>query len=173
MKTLALIAIVFVSALTGNAYAQEWSINASSCVPDNTAIQANRYLNTAGSTKFQSAATGTITLYCPIAFSGNLSSPGTLEILYADDDNTAGNNVAAQYIKMNKTTGTLTTIVTTDTDQSSPPASTFCTQSLGPNICRNTFTDTVSTSTNFYYVRIDISRNSTSANEILFGVRLY
>lgn len=43
-----------------------WSMNAASCTVGDPAVELNRYLITAGSVKHRAAASGPITLYCPV-----------------------------------------------------------------------------------------------------------
>jgi hypothetical protein len=108
--------------------------------------------------------------YCPIAFSGSLTSPTTLLITYRDSTSVGSNFVKAQLIKMNMTTGQLTTIVTVSSDQSTPG---FCDNANNISRCANSFSEAIATITNYYYVRVDIVRSSTSNQEVLYGVRLF
>lgn len=61
-----LLVVIAVAIMGTDAEASNWSMNGSSCVPGDPAIQNNSYTITGGSTTHQGGATGRITLHCPI-----------------------------------------------------------------------------------------------------------
>jgi hypothetical protein len=68
---------------------------------------------------------------------------------------------------MSTTDGTISTIATIDSDDCPTTSGT------GEN-CNATFTDSsYNTSSYYYYVRVDISRDSTSNSEYFYGATLY
>jgi hypothetical protein len=159
-------ALAVTVAFAGPARASNPTINGASCVPGDPAIQNNLYLNTAGSTSFQSTATGLITLYCPVAFPDLISTSCTdnLVVTYADTDGTATvTNITAQLIKLDKTTGSLTNIGSKlDSNSFGSTSGGTMSESLGH--CFDGFA--------YYYVRIDLNRSATTAHSTLYGVRI-
>lgn len=172
MRTAILVAVFTIASMAGvgTAHAGEFSMNGTSCVPDSSAIQANAYFGTGGTVQHSPSSLTNLVFYCPIAFSGSLTSPTTLLITYRDSTSVGSNFVKAQLIKMNMTTGQLTTIVTVSSDQSTPG---FCDNANNISRCANSFSEAIATITNYYYVRVDIVRSSTSNQEVLYGVRLF
>jgi hypothetical protein len=143
----------------------EWNVNGTSCVADAGSIRNNLNLGTAGTVKFASGKTGDIVLYCPVSFKLGFT-PSVLGLTYYDDTRTPGNHVTVQLIKMAMDTGAITSIVTIDSNNG--PVSANGKASLAAHEFTNTY-DPV----NFaYYLRIDIIRNSTTANETVYGVAL-
>lgn len=171
MKTVLVTLTLLAISLVSTAHAGEFSMNATSCTPDSSAIQGNHYLGTGGTVKHSASSTTTIVLYCPVSWSDSLSSPTTLRITYQDSTATANNFVKGQLIKMSKTGGGITTMVTVSSDQDETHG--FCNNSDSISTCSATFAEAISTSTNYYYIRIDIARTSTSNNEVFYGVRLF
>jgi hypothetical protein len=153
--------------------AENWSINGSSCVPGDPAIQNNRYLVTAGTVKHQSTATGLITLYCPITFprliGREFASPlrfRALVVTYADSDGPGTvANITAQLVRLKMGTGSLTNIgnALDSNIASSEPTS-------GSKMI--VLISHIADSNDYYYVRVDLNRSDTSASSTLFGVNL-
>jgi hypothetical protein len=131
---------------------------------DSGTIRDGLYLGTGGTVKFASGKTGDIVLYCSLA---SLDfAPSILGLLYYDDSSAAGNHVTVQLIKMAMDTGAITTIVTVDSDTG--PVS-----SQGKaNHTVHDFRDQYDPKNFAYYLRIDIIRNSPTANETVYGVAL-
>ncbi len=162
----ALALIIGIFALSTNSYAtNQWNINATSCVADAGTIQKSLYLGTGGTVKFASGKTGDIVLYCPVSFKLPFT-PSIIGMVYYDDSPVAGNHVTAQLIKMAMDTGAITSIVTIDSDKG--PG----TSQGKANHVAHEFTDTYDPTNFAYYIRIDIIRNSLTANETLYGVAL-
>jgi hypothetical protein len=162
----ALAIAIGISAISATSYAtSEWNVNGTSCVADAGSIQGNLYIGTGGTVKFASGKTGDIVLYCPVSF--NLGfTPSVLGLTYYDDTSAAGNHVTVQLIKMGLDTGAITSILTVDSNNG--PVSTHGKASL----TAHEFTDTYDPTHFAYYLRIDVIRNSTTANETVYGVAL-
>jgi hypothetical protein len=146
--------------------AASWSINGSSCVPGDPAIQNNLYLVTAGTVKHQPTATGLITLYCPITFP-TLVGEGNLRILsmtYADSDGPGTvANITAQLVKLTHKTGSLTNIGDAlDSNKSGPTSAGALLMPISHTV----------DGSDYYYVRVDLNRSDPSESVTLFGVNL-
>jgi hypothetical protein len=156
------IALCAISA-TANAF-NEWNVNATSCTADAGSIQGNLYIGTGGTVKFANGRTGDIILYCPVpqlAF-----TPSILGFTFYDDSTAAGNHVTVQLIKMDMQFGRITSVVTLD---SKPGPATKNGQATGRI---KEFTDNYDPTNFAYYIRVDIVRNSATANEIVYGIIL-
>src|SRR5438132_10689130 len=140
------------------AYAfSEWNVNGTSCVADAGSIQNNLYIGTGGTVKFASGKLGDIVLYCPVSF--NLGfTPALLGLTYYDDTSAAGNHVTVMFIKMAMDTGLISRIVTVDSNRG--PVS----SNGNANLVGQEFTDNYDPTNFAYYLRIDVLRNSTTAN---------
>ena len=165
MTKIALALAVGILALSGTVHGyEEWNVNATSCVADAGSIQNNLYIGTGGTVKFASGKTGDIILYCHVP---NLTFvPTTFGITYYDDTPARGNHVTAQLIKMDMFTGLITRIVTIDSDNG------FVSTGGNANTVGHEFVDSYDPKNFAYYIRIDIVRNSTVANETLYAVGL-
>jgi len=161
----ALAIAIGLSAIPGTSYAySEWNINATSCVADAGSIQNNLYIGTGGTIKFASGKTGDIVLYCPVPNLGFM--PSVLGLTYYDDAATRGSHVTAQLIKMEIGSGALFPIVTIDSDGGAVTA-----QGAAGTVGHE-FTDNYEPKTFAYYIRIDIIRNTPTANETVYSVSL-
>jgi hypothetical protein len=164
--TKALGAIAFgICALSAPAYAyNQWNINASSCTADAGAIRNDLYIGTGGTVKFGSGKMGDIVLYCPVP---KLNfTPTLLAVIYYDDTFISGNHVTAQLIRMDMSTGLISRVVTADSDRG--PVST----NGNANYAVQTFVHNYDSTNYAYYIRIDIVRNLTTANETVYAVAL-
>ena len=153
------------SAIPGTSYAyNEWNMNGTSCVADAGSIQNNLYIGTGGTIKFASGKTGDIVLYCHVP--NLLFTPTTFGFTYYDDTSARGNHVTAQLIKMDIFTGLITRILTVDSDNGSV-------STLGnANTVGHEFIDNYDPRNFAYYIRIDIIRNTPTANETVYAVAL-
>jgi len=115
--------------------------------------------------KFASGKTGDIVLYCPISFKLGFT-PSILALVYYDDTSASGNHVTAQLIKMYMGNGLISSIVTVDSDHG--PVSV----NGNANYVLREFTDNYDPNDYAYYIRIDISRSSITANETAYAVAL-
>jgi hypothetical protein len=136
---------------------------AAACVPGDPAMHFNRYLITAGTVKHRSGKLGLITLYCNIPMA--ITPPGTLELIYSDNDSGVNTFVNASYIKMNKSTGAITTVATTSSNSG--------TQDGTVQFVATSFSDTYDLTHHLYYVRVDIDRNRVSNVAVFYGVTVY
>lgn len=143
----------------------EWNVNAASCVADAASIRNNLYIGTGGTVKFAPGKTGDIVLYCPVSY--NLGfTPSIVGMTFYDDTSAAGNHVTVQLIKMEIDTGTITSLVTADSKPG--PVS----KNGNASRVAHEFTDKYDPTNFAYYLRIDIVRNSPTANETVYGVAL-
>ena len=108
--------------------------------------------------------TGNIVLYCAVSNPG--FNPTLLGLTYYDDTAAAGNHVTAKFIKMDMSTGGLTTLVTVDSDTGAVSKNGQAT------LVPHEFTEKYDFKNFAYYIRIDIARNSLTANETVFAVAL-
>jgi hypothetical protein len=143
----------------------EWNVNATSCVADAGSIRDNLYIGTGGTIKFASGKTGDIVLYCPVSFKLGFT-PSILGLTYYDDTSAPGNHVTVQLIKMEMDTGAITSIITVDSEHG--PVS----KDGKASLTAHEFTDTYDPTHFAYYLRIDVIRNSTTANETVYGLAL-
>ena len=152
------------------AYAfEQWSMNATSCTADAASIRNDLYIGTAGTVKFAAGKVGNIVLYCPVP---TLSwTPRSIAIQYYDDSAARGNHVRAQFIEMalgNAVgSGLIKSVVTVDTDLNG--VTTSAGNSKG---AIRTFVHSYDPKGNAYYIRVDITRNNTTANETAYAVIL-
>jgi hypothetical protein len=166
MNKAALAIAIGISAISTTSYAfSQWNVNGTSCVADAGSIQNNLYIGTGGTVKFASGKTGDIVLYCPV--SANLGfTPSLLGLTYYDDTSAPGNHVTVQLIKMDMGTGGITSIVTIDSNNGSVSANGKA------SLTGHEFEDTFDPKNFAYYLRIDVVRNSRTANETVYGVAL-
>jgi len=164
IKTALAIAIGIL-AISATSYAyNEWNVNGTSCVADAGSIRDNLYIGTGGTVKFATGKTGNIVLYCAVPNLG--FTPSVLGLLYYDDTSATGNHVTVQLIKMAMDTGAIASIITVDSNNG--PVSS---QGKASHVAHE-FTDTYDPKNFAYYLRIDITRNSATANETVYGVAL-
>lgn len=141
---------------------QVWGSSSGSCMPGDPAIQNNRYTIQSGKVSHTSTNVDLITLYCAV-HSGGFASH--LWVSYRDSDGTGANTfVDAQFIKMNRTTGALTTIGTF-------LSSSFSSTGFAQNFISFPV-EFFDASTYVYYVRIDMDRGSTSDTAIWYSASL-
>jgi hypothetical protein len=156
---------VAIAALSATSFAfNQWNVNGTSCVADSGSINNQLYLGTGGTVKFAAAKIGDIVLYCAVTDPG--FKPTLLGITYYDDSRVAGNHVTAQLIKMDISTGMITTVVKVDSESGSVSANGKA--SLVPK----TFVENYDFKNFAYYIRIDIIRNTPTANETIYAVAL-
>ena len=163
-KTALRIAIA-ISILSATSFAfNQWNVNGTSCVADSGSINNQLYLGTGGTVKFAAGKTGDIVLYCAVSNPG--FKPTLLGITYYDDSRVAGNHVTAQLIKMDMSTGLITPVVKVDSDSGAVSANGKAT------LVPKTFTENYDFKNFAYYIRIDIVRNTPTANETIYAVAL-
>jgi hypothetical protein len=136
---------------------------AAGCVPGDPAMHFNRYFITAGTVKHRSDKVGLITLYCNIPMA--ITPPKTLELVYSDDDPGAETFVNASYIKMHKSSGWITTIATTSSNNGI--------QDGAVHSVATPFSDTYDLTQYLYYVRVDMDRSRFSNIAVFYGVTVH
>ena len=158
-------AVVLVSALCAvgsQAHASNWSMNASSCVPNDTSI--SHFFVTGGSVTHRPNSTAPIILYCPITSTWGSNKPTRLAMTYMDNDPQIA-SVTAQVIRLVASNGTLSVIsrvLRNDRDK----------ELVGRHIETDLLAHTFDFKNSYYYVRVDITRTNTGAFAKLFGVSL-
>lgn len=170
IKVAIALAIGAASFCGSGAYAfEQWSMNATSCTPDAGSIRDNLYISTAGTVKFAPGKVGNIVLYCPLPM---LSwTPTSIAIQYYDDTAAPGNHVTAQFIEMSlgnaNGAGLINSVVTVDSDVLAGPTT-------GGNSrgAIRTFIHAYEPKGNAYYIRVDIARTNSAANETIYAVIL-
>jgi len=169
IKLAIVLAMGATSFLGSGAYAfEQWSMNATSCTPDAGSIRNNLYIGTAGTVKFAPGKVGNIVLYCPVP---TLSwTPTSIAIQFYDDTAAPGNHVTAQFIEMSLGdaigAGLIKSVVPVDSDV---PGPTTGGNSKG---AIRTFIHAYEPKGNAYYIRVDIARNNSAANETIYAVIL-
>jgi hypothetical protein len=133
-----------------------WSSPAASCVPDEAAIQGNRYFSSAGGVGFNSGVTSVIDLWCPVQRNTGATNPGGLWLTAGVGGTGSSTNFAkASFWSKSRSTGTATQIASVQTPASSGSFHIFV-----------NFTHTLNFNTNHYYVLGSIDRDSTQATSI-------
>jgi hypothetical protein len=168
MKTTILLCSALITLVVSRAEAGQFNINGTSCVPDASTTIPDLYHGTGGSVDFASAKTGTIIFYCPIPYDLGFT-PTKIGIVYYDDSGIADNNVNAQLVEMDMTTGLITSISGASVNSDS---GSITSGGNAATIISSAFVHTYSPSTKAYYIRVDIIRNTTSAEEKLYAVHL-
>lgn len=151
------------------AQASNWSMVGAACVPGDPAIQNNLHFITAGSVAHKPAATGLITLYCPVTGTWGDKRPTWLSITYGLNVTQSGSTatIKAQLIRLTQSNGTLSMIgspVSVRTSETTP--------SRGQRASAS-FSHPFDFKNSFYYVRVDIERNGPGSTATLYGVGLH
>lgn len=144
-----------------------WSVAGNSCVPIETAIQYNRYSIVSATIKHSTNNVDTVTAMCAVSHSSTTNA-NQIHVRYHDtDDTTAATYVQAQFIKMARSSGTVTTIVGFNSNSD-------CVSCAGTAVeeYKAFSSHTFDFDTYAYYVRIDLDRGSTSDGASLSSVVL-
>jgi hypothetical protein len=141
-----------------------WSASAAGCTAGDSTIHDSRYLVTAGSVKHQEANTDLITLYCAVH-----DRPNFVNRLWVTYRNSAGSSTALTYvsaslIRMDIANGSITTIVTFNSTQFVDTGDTVNYVGFPAY--------TFDANRYYYYVRVDLKRNTSSDLVIFYGVAL-
>jgi hypothetical protein len=169
MRATTVLAATFMTIAASGAQASNWSMAAAACVPGDPAIQNNLHFITAGTVSHKGAATGLITLYCPITGTWGDQKPTWLSITYGlrVTQPGTGASITAQVIRLAQSDGTLYTVgspVTVQAGQTVP--------SRGQRTSAS-FNHGFDFKNNFYYVRVDIQRPNPGSVATLYGVGLH
>jgi len=148
------------------AWASNWSMNASSCVPNDTAV--NQYFVTGGSVTHRPGSNALITLYCPITGTWGSNKPTFLFMTIMnnkpfDELRNRDAQISAQIIRIVASSGTLVKIG----PALNSPGRTIA---VGERIQGQLFAHPFDFKNSYYYVRVDISRKSLTGFAKLFGV---
>jgi hypothetical protein len=168
MRTaIALAALMTVSASA--AQASNWSMAGAACVPGDPAIQNNLHFITAGTVSHKAAATGLITLYCPITGTWGDTKPTWLSMTYGLNVTGPGRGATlrAQVVRLTQSNGTFSTVgnpVSVQAGATVPSRG----QRTSPS-----FNHAFDFKNSFYYVRVDIDRNDLGSAATLYGVGLH
>jgi len=150
---------------------QYWSTPAAGCVPDSTSITNQRYVsNAVGAVLHRPGNLDLITLNCPITgFHGSGDGPNRMTMTYRDSTSTLDTAafVRATLTRTPKATGASPTPIATLSSETPPAPQTITTASTP------VFTHTFDFENNFYFVRVELDRRTTSQIVIVFGVYLY
>ena len=140
-----------------------FSTNAGSCIPGDPAINNGLYSVVFGRVTHKSTNTGLITVYCPIL--SDITAPSHIALTYSSTINDGSTFVDAGYIKMSKSSGSVTTIATARSQDG-----------LNNGLVQvriQPFTDSYSVSNYVYYVRVDMQRSSSAQRVYFYNVSVY
>jgi hypothetical protein len=138
------------------ANAEEFAVTGQTCVPDDAATLADNYINTLSYNPFltwRTVETGTITLHCAIP--DNVVAPSNIELYFSNNTQCTGcqnNFLRVTYLKMNKSTGFLTTVKTLTTGAGN----------FSFTLVSTTFSDVYDASQFVYFLRVEISRTTNN-----------
>jgi hypothetical protein len=164
MRTIAIVvACILTVSLAIPAYAGRAIIAAATCVPGDPAIQANRYFVTAGSVKHREAATGLITVYCPVpaTIADGGGSFGDMFMTFTTVGDDA--SVIAQLLRIDHS-GNFSPVVNSDggtrvlLDSNRAVA--------GGHDLEGAFNHNFDFDNFYYYVRVDINRSNSNSTAI-------
>jgi hypothetical protein len=156
------VTIATLIAVGSQAHASNWSMNGSSCVPNDTSI--NDYFVTGGSVTHKANSTTLIILYCPVTSTWGSHKPDKLQLTYANSDPLIA-NITAQLVRLVASDGHFTAI--TNAHVSGSVITRTGLQRESPLFSHN-----FDFKNSYYYVRVDISRSDPSQFAKLFGVSL-
>jgi hypothetical protein len=144
------------------ATASNWSMNGSSCMPNDTSIP--HFSVTGGSVTHRPNSTAPIILYCPITSTWGSYKPTRLAMTYMDNNPEIA-TITAQVIRLVASNGTLNVIskvLRNDRDK----------ELVGRHIETDLLPHNFDFKNSYYYIRVDITRANTGAFAKLFGVSL-
>jgi hypothetical protein len=172
LTLLSSVTMVGLSVVGSQANASNWSMNGSSCVPNDTSI--NDYFVTGGSVTHKASSTNLIILYCPVTATWGSNKPDNLKMTYANNRPGPGTgppiggigtaSITAQLIRLARSDGSLNFI--------GDPARGSIETQTGKVTQSPLFSHSFDFKFSYYYVRVDISRNDPTAFAKLFGVSL-
>ena len=160
--------IIGVGAMGSPARASNWSMNGSSCIPNDTA--ANQYFVTAGSVTHRTNSLSRLIFYCPITNTWGSYKPTKLIMTYMDNRpldelRREDAHITAQVIRLVASNGTLATISGVLHNDRDP-------ELIGRRVEIPLNAHTFDFKNSYYYVRVDITRKSAAGFAKLFGVSL-
>ena len=160
--------IIGVGAMGSPVRASNWSMNGSSCIPNDTA--ANQYFVTAGSVTHRTNSLSRLIFYCPITNTWGSYKPTKLIMTYMDNRpldelRREDAHITAQVIRLVASNGTLATISGVLHNDRDP-------ELIGRRVEIPLNAHTFDFKNSYYYVRVDITRKSAAGFAKLFGVSL-
>lgn len=137
----------------------------SACVPSDVAITGALHATGVGSVRFATGATGTITLFCPLARFNSGTTTWNLKLTYQDSNGTdpTGQVLAQIYMTV---IGTSAPVLLTSAN-SNTSASTAVNTVASPLL-----THTFDFDANVYWIRITLKRDATNVNVTVHNVVL-
>ena len=172
LTLLSRVTMIGLSVVGSQANAANWSMNGSSCVPNDTSI--NDYFVTGGSVTHKANSTVLTILYCPVTATWGSHKPNHLKMTYANNRPGSGTgpptggigtaSITAQLIRLASSDGRLNFI--------GDPARGSIETQTGKVTQSPLFSHSFDFKFSYYYVRVDISRNDPTAFAKLFGVSL-
>jgi hypothetical protein len=168
MRTI-VVASILIVLLAIPAYAGRAIIAAATCVPGDPAIQANRYIVTAGSVKHSEGATGLITVYCPVpaTIADGGGSFGDMFLTFTTIGDDA--SVIAQLLRIDHS-GNFSAVL--DSDGGTRVLLDSNKVAAGGHDLEGAFNHNFDFDNFYYYVRVDISRSKSTSTAIFYGVRV-
>jgi hypothetical protein len=153
MRALALgLGLLF--AISSSAFANEYDINGTTCVPTDATIPLYGALSRAVGVTWPGTSAGTLIFYCAIPV--NVANPSNLWFSYT----CTTSPVQVEYVKMNKSTGVLTSVDT-------------LTGGCSMDWNSNTFSDTYDIGNYIYFLRVTMTRSSGSDNQEFIGATIW
>ena len=172
LTLLSRVTMIGLNVVGSQANAANWSMNGSSCVPNDTSI--NDYFVTGGSVTHKANSLVLIILYCPVTATWGSHKPNHLKMTYANNRPGSGTgpptggigtaSITAQLIRLVSSDGSLNFI--------GDPARGSEETQTGKVTQSPLFSHSFDFKFSYYYVRVDISRNDPTAFAKLFGVSL-
>lgn len=149
-----IISVVIVAILISKtASANEFQINAASCIPDSRATREQLYTNVSGVVSMNALNGGYAQLNCAIPV--NITAPSHLFMQFS---NSGAQTASASYVKVSKSTGAQTTIKSVSGGNTSGSVSSV----------EDTFSDTYDVSQFIYYVIVDVGNGTSVYSVVLF-----
>jgi hypothetical protein len=175
IKTVAIIATVAGSILLCAAVARagrSLSLMGTGCIPADTSIQSNIYQSNGFGVSFKGTSTGSIRLYCPMAYLPNSTVTG-YTMAFRDTDGTGTVSAVRVYFKK-ALHGSVTSTAITGTPAPSGgtcnPLSSNTNTATGATVSSCDFPDFVPDPQYFYFFDVFIDRTSSAQNPEFLGV---
>jgi hypothetical protein len=149
-----------IGVFVGVARADSFAINGSSCVPNTEATYNQSHLVSAGTIKYRTGKMNLIRFFCAIPSA--ITAPTHVAMTYTAP---AGSRVSTAYVKLNKNDGTLEAIASAESTDTSA--------GVHVNDVPMPATEVYDPSTYLYFITIEMSRSSTTADVVFYQARVY
>jgi len=136
---------------------QLWNATGATCIASDTAMQFNGYADFNGMAIHNSSATGTMTFYCPLNLQDGFVVH-SFNLMFQNLD--SGGRVTASLVRMGRTDGLISNIVTLDTNL----------YPFGLLYKEQPISYTLNWQPYVYYVRVDLMRSTTTSQPIFVSV---